>query len=202
MPCGIDDSDLEALRADDASFYGQDSAVSDTDASDSDHETARAAKRVDRGVEENDEVFSDVDFPINTGTGAAAHPELAAVLDKIQALWTTGCGCAMNDYLQFGDGQLASLFSSLGRLSKADKKNSSFWASWQRLCRLLRLRRLGANTHLCTPALAVRYVASLFWPFTILASSHSVVCKTRWTHQAPHKSTGRVAVNVLPTRHS
>ena len=27
MPCGIDDSDLEALRADDASFYGQDSAV-------------------------------------------------------------------------------------------------------------------------------------------------------------------------------
>ena len=121
MPCGIDDSDLEALRADDASFYGQDSAVSDTDTSDRDHETARAAKRVDRGVEENDEVFSDVDFPINTGTGAAAHPELAAVLDKIQALWTTGCGCAMNDYLQFGDGQLASLFSSLGRLSKADK---------------------------------------------------------------------------------
>ena len=99
MPCGIDDSDLEALRADDASFYGQDSAVSDTDTSDSDHETARAAKRVDRAVEENDEVFSDVDFPINTGTGAAAHPELAAVLDKIQALRTTGCGCAMNDYL-------------------------------------------------------------------------------------------------------
>ena len=86
----------------------------------------RTAKRVDRGVEENDEVFSDVDFPINSGTGAAAHPELAAVLDKIQALWTTGCGCAMNDYLQFGDGQLASLFSSLSRLSKADKKNSSF----------------------------------------------------------------------------
>ena len=75
--------------------------------SDSDHETARAAKRVDRGAEENDEVFSDVDFPINTGTGAAAHPELAAVLDKIQALWTTGCGCTMNNYLQFGDGQLA-----------------------------------------------------------------------------------------------
>ena len=67
MPCGIDDSDLKALKADDASFYGQDSAVSDTDTtSDSDHETARAAKRVDRGVEENDEVFSDVDFPINT----------------------------------------------------------------------------------------------------------------------------------------
>ena len=61
-PCGIDDSDLKALREDDASFYGQDSAVSDTDASDSDHETARAAKRVDRGFEENDEVFSDVDF--------------------------------------------------------------------------------------------------------------------------------------------
>ena len=109
MPCGIDDSDLEALRADDASIYGQDSAASDTDTSDSDHETAWAAKRVDRGVEENDEVFSDVDFPINTGTGAAAHPELAAFLDKFQALWTTGCGCAMNDYLQFGDGQLASL---------------------------------------------------------------------------------------------
>ena len=70
MPCGIDDSDLEALRADDASIYGQDSAASDTDTSsstsDSDHETAWAAKRVDRGVEENDEVFSDVDFPINT----------------------------------------------------------------------------------------------------------------------------------------
>ena len=31
---------------------GQDSAVSDTDTSDSDHETARVAKRVDRGVEE------------------------------------------------------------------------------------------------------------------------------------------------------
>ena len=156
MPCGINDSDLKALRADGASFYGQDSAVSDTDTCDSDHDTARAAKRVDRGVEKNDEVFSDVDFPINIGIGAAAHPELAAVLDKIQALWTTGCGCAMNDYLQFGDGQLALLFSSLGRLSKADKKNSSFWVSWQRLCRLLRLRRLGANTHLCTPALAVR----------------------------------------------
>ena len=126
MPCGIDDSDLKALRADDASFYRQDSAVSDTDTSDSDHETARAAKHVDRGVEENDEVFSDVDFPINPGTGAAAHPELAAVLDKIQALWTTSCGCAMNDYLQFGDGQLASLFSSLGRLSKADKKTLHF----------------------------------------------------------------------------
>ena len=68
MPCGIDDSDLKALRADDAGFYGQDSAVSDTDTSDSDHETVRAAKRVDRRVEENDEVFSDVDFPINTGT--------------------------------------------------------------------------------------------------------------------------------------
>ena len=38
----------------DASFYGQDSAVSDPDTSDSDHETARAAKRIDRGVEEND----------------------------------------------------------------------------------------------------------------------------------------------------
>ena len=192
------DSDLEALRADDASFYGQDSAMSDTD---SDHETARAAKRVDHGGEDNDEVFSDVDFPINTGTGAAANPELAAVLDKIQALGTTGCGCAMNHYLQFGDGQLVSPFSSLGRLSKADKTNTSFWVSWQRLCRLLRLRRLGANTHLCTPGLAVRYVASLFRPLIILASLHSVVCKTRWTHQAPHKSAGRVAVNVLPTRH-
>ena len=119
----------------------------DTDTSDSDHETVRAAKHVDRGVEENDEVFSDVDFPINTGTGATAHPELAAVLDKIQALWTTSCGCAMNDYLQFGDGQLASLFSSLGRLSKADKKNSSFRVSWQRLCRLLRLRRKYTPMH-------------------------------------------------------
>ena len=76
--CGIDDSDPEALRADDASFYGQDRVVSDPGTSDSDHETACAAKRVDRGAEENDEVFSDVDFPINTGIGAAAHPELAS----------------------------------------------------------------------------------------------------------------------------
>ena len=38
--------------------------MSDTnsDTSDSDHETARAAKRMDRGVEENHEVFSNVDF--------------------------------------------------------------------------------------------------------------------------------------------
>ena len=36
MPCCIDDSDLEALRADDAGFYGQDSAVSDTDSDDRD----------------------------------------------------------------------------------------------------------------------------------------------------------------------
>ena len=99
MPCGNDDSGLEVLRADDASFYRQDSVVSDTDTSDSDHEPARTAKRVDRGFEETDGVFSDVDYPFNTGTGAAAHPELVAVLDKIQALWTTGCGCAMNDYL-------------------------------------------------------------------------------------------------------
>ena len=57
MPCGIDDSDLEALRADDASFYGQDCTVSDTD---SDHETARAAKRVDRSGEDNDEIFLSI----------------------------------------------------------------------------------------------------------------------------------------------
>ena len=119
MPCGIDDSDLEALRADDTSFYGQYSAVSDTD---SHHETAHVAKCVDCSGEDNGEVFSDVDFPINTGTGAAANPELAAVLDKIQALWTTGCGCATNHCLQFGDGQLVSLFTSLSWLSKADKK--------------------------------------------------------------------------------
>ena len=58
MPCGIDDTGLEALRADDASFYGQDSVVSDTDTSDSDHEPARTTKRVDHVVEENDEVFT------------------------------------------------------------------------------------------------------------------------------------------------
>ena len=58
-PCGIDDSDLEALRADDASFYGQDCAVSDTD---SDHETARAAKRVDRSGEDNDEISATLIF--------------------------------------------------------------------------------------------------------------------------------------------
>ena len=104
MPCGIDDTGLEALRADDASFYGQDSVVSDTDTGDSDHEPARTAKRVDHVAEENDEVFTDVDFPFNTGTGDAAHPELAAVLDKIQALSTSSCDCAMNNYLQFGDG--------------------------------------------------------------------------------------------------
>ena len=99
MPRGIDDSGLEALRADDASFYEQDRVVSDPDTSDSDHEPARTAKRVDRGVKEHDEVFSDVDFPFNIGTGAPVHPELAAVLDKNQAIWTTGCGCAMNGYL-------------------------------------------------------------------------------------------------------
>ena len=59
VPCGIDDSDLEALRADDASFYGQDCAVSDTD---SDHETARAAKRVDRSGEGNDEISATLIF--------------------------------------------------------------------------------------------------------------------------------------------
>ena len=59
MPCDIDDSDLEALRADDASFYGQDSAVSDTD---SDHEIAHAAKRVDRGGEDNDEISATLIF--------------------------------------------------------------------------------------------------------------------------------------------
>ena len=124
MPCGIDHFDLESLelvRADDASLYGQGSAVSDTD---NDHETAGAAKRVDRGGEasgeDKDEVFSDGDFPINTGTGAPANPELAALLDKIQALWTTGC--ATNHYLLSGDGQLVSLFSSLSRLLKADNK--------------------------------------------------------------------------------
>ena len=114
MPCGIDDSDPEALGAHDASFNRQFSAVSDTD---SDHETSRAAKRVDRGGD---------DFPTNTGTRAAAKPELAAVLDKIQALSTTGCSCAMNHYLEFGDGQLVSLFVSLGLLSKADKKALHF----------------------------------------------------------------------------
>ena len=72
MPCGIDDSNLEAIRlvrADGASLYGQGSAVSD---SDKDHETARAAKRVDCGGEvsgeDKDEVFSDGDFPVNTET--------------------------------------------------------------------------------------------------------------------------------------
>ena len=89
-------------------------------------ETARAAKRVNRGGEDIDEVFSNVDFPINTGTGAAANPERAVVLDKIQALWTTGCGCAVNHYLRFRDGQLVSPFSSLSRLSKADKKTLHF----------------------------------------------------------------------------
>ena len=197
LSCGIDDSDLKALRADDASFYGQDSAVSDTDTSDSDHETARAAKRVDRGVEENDEVFSDIDIPINTGTGAAAYPELAAVLDKIQALWATGCGFAMNDYLQFVDGQMASLFSSFGRLSKADKKNSSFWVSWQRLSRLLRLRRLGANTHFVYFCFGRKICRKSF------LAIHNIGQFTLRTlqDQAPHKSAGRVAANLLPTRH-
>ena len=100
MPCGIDDSDAEALRARDASIYGQDSAVSDTD---SGHKTSRAYKHVDRCAKDNNEAFSDVDFPINTGTGALANPELVASLDKIQPLWTTGFGYPMNHYLQFGD---------------------------------------------------------------------------------------------------
>ena len=142
-PCGIDDSDPEALRAHDAIFYRQDSAVSDTD---SDDETLRAGKRADRGCEDNDEVFSDVDFPTNTGTGSAVKPELATVLDKIQALLTTACSSAMNHYLQFGDGQLVSLFSSLG-FCKRRQKSSSYWVSWQRLCRVFRLRKL-AQIHI------------------------------------------------------
>ena len=77
--------------------------MSDTDGDD---ETSRAGKRADSGCEDNDEAFSDIDFPTNAGTGSAAKPELTAVLDKIQALSTTGCSCAMNHYLQFGDGQL------------------------------------------------------------------------------------------------
>ena len=41
----------------------------------------RATKCANRGGEakDDDEVFNDVDFPINPGTGAAAYPELAAV---------------------------------------------------------------------------------------------------------------------------
>ena len=31
----------------------------------------------------------------------------------------------------------------------------------------------------------------------ILDSLYSIVFKARWTHQAPHKSAGHVAVNVL-----
>ena len=50
------------------------------------------------------------------------------------------------------------------------------------------------------------YSISLFWPFTILASLHSVVCKTRWTHHAPHKSyacTFRLGSrNKMTLRHS
>ena len=46
VPCGIDDGDLELIRADDASFYGQDSAGSDTD---SDHrDSARCQTRRSR----------------------------------------------------------------------------------------------------------------------------------------------------------
>ena len=66
-----------------------------------------------------------------------SQSELAAVQDKIQTLWTTGCGCTMNHYLQFGEGQLVSLFSRLGWLSKGDKITLHFWVSWQCLCRLL-----------------------------------------------------------------
>ena len=173
--------------------------MSDTDTSDSDHETARAAKHVDHGVVENDEVFSYVDFPVNTGTGAAAYPELAAVLDKIQALWTTGC--AMNDYLQFGDGHLTSLFSGLGRLSKG-VKNLFILDELAASLQVASIEETRCKYTFVYSCFGVRYVASLFWPFTVLASSHSGVCETRWTHQAPHKSAGRVAVNVLPTRHS
>ena len=59
-------------------------------------------------------------------------------------------------------------------------------------------RRKYTFVDFCSPDLAVRYVASLFWPFKILASLPLVFCKTRWTHLAPHKSAVRVAVNVLP----
>ena len=111
----------------------------------------------------------------------------------------------MNHHLQFGDGQLVSLFSSSGRLSEADQKNvfilGELAASLQ-VASIEETRCKYTFVDSCSPALAVRYVASLFWPFTIFASLPSVVCKTRWTHQAPHKSAGRVAVNTLPTRHS
>ena len=198
MPCGIDDSDLKAPRADDASFYGQDSAVSDLDTSDSDHETVRAAKRVDRGVQENNEVSSDVDFPINTGTRAAAHPELAAVLDKTQALWTTGCGCTMNDYLQFGDGQLASLFFSLGRLSKADKKLFILGelAPSLQVASIEETRRKYTFVYSCFG----RKICCKSFPAIHNIAQFTLPSLQDQVDQAPHKSAGRVAVNVLPTR--
>ena len=198
MPCGIDDSDLEALRADDASFYGQDSAASDTD---SDQEPARAAKRVDHGGEDDDEVFSDVDVPINPGTGAAASPELAAVLDQIQALRTTGCGCATNHYLQFADGQLVSLFSSLSRLSKADKKLfilGELAASLQ-VASVEESRRKYTFVYSCfghkicrKSFLAIHNIGQ----FTLRSLQEQV--EAGQVTPAPHKSAGRVAVNVLP----
>ena len=51
----------------------------------------RATKCANRGGEaEDDEVFNDVDFPINPGTGAAAYPELADVCRVRKIRWNWG----------------------------------------------------------------------------------------------------------------
>ena len=75
-------NDLKALRTDDASFYLHYCTMSDTV---SDHEPvrSRAAKRVCRAGEDDDEVLSNVDFPINPLTRAAANAKIhvADVLD-------------------------------------------------------------------------------------------------------------------------
>ena len=161
MPCGIDTGDPQGIRAHDAGFYWQDSAVSGTD---SDDEASRAGKRADRGFEDNHKAFSDFDFDTNTGIWKRSHcsRQSSSTLDhrlqlRHEPLPTVWRWLAV------------SLFSSLGQLSKRDKKLfilGELAASLQGAS----IEETGANTHLCNPGLAIRYIASLFWPFTILAS--------------------------------
>ena len=129
MPCGVGSSDLEALREHDTTYFGPDQEVI---ASDSDAESAdmlSAAKRVDRGVDD-DEYFGDVDVspPPAPAAEGSTDPELAVIAADVVEDRLNGCGCGTNHYLLFLEGKLVSLMTSLKRLSKQDKK-CLFWVN-------------------------------------------------------------------------
>ena len=118
VPSSIDTGDPQGIRAHDTSFYWQDSAVSGTD---SDDETSRTGKRADRGFEDNDKAFSDIDYPTNTGIWKRSHcsRQSSSTLDHLLQL--------RHEPLPTDWRWLAvSLFSSLGQLSKRDKKALHF----------------------------------------------------------------------------